>query len=125
MRLHVIALDVRLALDKIFAILVAGIALASAGLFASRHWWLPAAAASHASALDKLVVWAMIDAGVAFLLAQLALAVLVWRSRPQTAMRTPRASVGVRVAVIVSVLFISLELVSAATLGRRVRQERD
>jgi len=110
---------VRLALDKIFAILVAGIALTSAGLFASRHWWLPAAAASHASALDRLVVWAMIDAGVAFLLAQLALAVLVWRSHPQTRMLTAHASVAVRVAIIVSVLFISLELVSAATLGRR------
>ena len=80
---------------------------------------MPTAAASHASDLDKLVVWAMIDAGVAFLLAQLALAVLVWRFHAQTDARTMRFAVPVRVAIIASVLFISLELFSAATLGRR------
>src|SRR2546423_12563403 len=61
----------------------------------------------------------MSDAGAIFRPARHALHVLVWRSRTQTPMRHTRASVGVRVAVIVSALFISLELVSAATLGRR------
>jgi len=79
---------------------------------------MPAAAASHASDLDKLIVRAMIDGGVAFLLAQLALAALVWRFRAKTNARARALVGGVRVAVIVSVLFISLELFSAATLGR-------
>lgn len=78
---------------------------------------MPAAAATHASDLDRLILWAMIDAGVAFLLAQLLLAALIWKSRANsTASPLPGAA---RIAVIVSVLFISLELFSAATLGRR------
>jgi len=116
---HVIALDVRLHPGKIFAILLASVSLISVGLFVSRQWWMPAAAARHASSLDKLIVWAMIDAGIAFLLAQLALAALVWRSRVDTDARVVPFTSGVRVAVVLSVLFISLELYSAATLGRR------
>ena len=78
---------------------------------------MPAAASSNAPDLDRLIVRAMIDVGVAFLLAQLLLATLIWKSRGNsTSSRWPRTA---RIAVIVSVIFISLELFSAATLGRR------
>jgi cytochrome c oxidase subunit II len=110
-------LDVRLHLGKIFAILLAFVSLTSIGLFVSRHWWMPAPATRHASDLDRLVVWAMIDAGVAFLLAQILLAALAWKFHANSTAR-PLTSAA-RVALIVSVLFISLELFSAATLGRR------
>jgi len=110
-------LDVRLHPGKIFAILLASVSLTFAGLFLSRHWWMPTAAANHAYDLDRQVIWAMIDAGIAFLLAQLSLAALIWRPRANsTAGSVPRAA---RIVVIVSVIFISLELFSAATLGRR------
>jgi len=108
---------VRLHPGKIFAILLASVSLTFAGLFLSGHWWMPTAAASHASDLDRLVIWSMIDVGVAFLLAQLLLAALIWTSRAN-AIATPLPRV-TRIAVVVSVLFISLELFSAATLGRR------
>lgn len=109
----------RLHLGKIFAILLACISLTSVGLFASRHWWMPTASASHGSAVDNLIVWAMVDAGAAFLFSQLTLAALVWRYRAKTNAGAAPLTGGVRVAVIVGVLFISLELFSAATLGRR------
>ena len=114
---RVIALGVRLHPGKVFAILLASVSLTSICLFVSRHWWMPAPAARHASDLDRLVVWAMIDAGVAFLLAQFLLAALAWKFHSNS---TSRPLTGVaRIALIVSVLFISLELFSAATLGRR------
>lgn len=78
---------------------------------------MPAPAARHASDLDRLVAWAMIDAGVAFLLAQILLAALAWKFHANS-MARPLTSAA-RVALIVSVLFISLELFSAATLGHR------
>jgi cytochrome c oxidase subunit II len=110
-------LDVRLHSGKIFAILLASVALASVGLFLSRHWWLPGGAASHASALDKLIVWAMIDVGVAFVLAQVLLAAVAWKFHADSISKPLTGAA--RFAVIVSILFISLELFSAATLGRR------
>jgi len=114
---RVIALDVRLHPGKIFAILLASVSLTSIGLFVSRHWWMPAPAVSHASDLDRLVVRAMIDVGFAFLLAQILLAALAWKFHANSTAK-PLTSAA-RVALIVSVLFISLELFSAATLGRR------
>ena len=107
----------RLHPGKIFASLVASVSLISIVLFLSRYWWMPLPAADHASDLDRLIVCAMIDVGVAFLLAQLLLAALIWKARANsTAISLPRAA---RIALIVSLVFISLELFSAATLGRR------
>lgn len=104
---------------KVFGILVAIITLASAGLFVSHVWWMPAAASRHAPVLDRQFNWTLIDAGVAFLLAQLILATLVWKFRADSN-RSSKAFVGgVRIAIIVSVIFIGLELVSAATVGQR------
>ena len=59
----------------------------------------------------------MVDVGIAFVLAQLLLAGLVWKFHGHSTAK-PLASAA-RIAIIVSVLFISLELYSAATLGRR------
>ena len=106
----------RLHPGKVFAILLTSLALLSVALFVSRQWWMPAAAASHAPDLDRLIVSAMIDAGVAFLLAQLLLAAFIWKFHSNS--RARQLSHAARIAVIVSVLFISLELFSAATLGR-------
>ena len=114
---RVIALDVRLHPGKVFAILLSSVSLTSIGLFVSRLWWMPAPAARHASDLDRLVVGAMIDAGVAFLLAQILLAVLAWKFHANATAKSWTSAA--RVALTVSVLFISLELFSAATLGRR------
>ena len=94
-------MQLRLHSGKIFAILLAFVSLTSAGLFISRHWWMPAAAASHASALDRLVVWAMVDVGIAFVLAQLLLAGLVWKFHGHSTAK-PLASAA-RIAIIVSV----------------------
>lgn len=102
---------------KVFAILLSAITLASVILFVSHAWWMPAAASEHASALDRQFRWTLINAGVAFLLAQLILAGLVWRVR--TGDRPSRAfPAGIHAAMIISVIFIGIELVSAATLGR-------
>ena len=77
---------------------------------------MPPPAASHAPALDRLILWALIDLGVAFVLAHLLLALLLWKFHARSTQT--HLTGAARIAVIVSVLFISLELFSAATLGR-------
>ena len=114
----VIGLDVRLRAGTSFAILLAAISLVSAALFASHRWWMPGAAAQHASLLDAQIKWTLVDSGVAFVIAQLALAIFCWNSPEETESRPGTFSNGVRIAIIVGAVFISIELFSAATLGR-------
>ena len=106
----------RLPPGKIFAVLLVCISLTFVGLVVSRQWWMPPPAASHAPALDRLILWALIDVGVAFMLAHLLLALLLWKFHARSTQT--HLTGAARIAVIVSVLFISLELFSAATLGR-------
>ena len=117
--LQVIGLCVRLHMGKFFGVLLAAIAFTTFSLFASRHWWMPAAASQHAPMLDKQLEWGLIETGVIFLLAQLALSMMVWKFRARDDLKAKAFPQGIRVAFMIAVLFISLELLSAATLGWR------
>ena len=109
----------RLPTGKIFALLLAGITIISAELFASHRWWMPPAASEHAPVLDAQFNWTLINTGIAFILAQILLAAFVWKFRVQDARRPRTYGNGVSMAIVVAVVFISLELFGAATLGRR------
>lgn len=113
---HVIALDVRFP-GKIFAILIALVTLASVMLFFSRRW-LPASASQHAPVVDAQFRWELICAGIAFILAQLALAAFAWKFRARNGVSAKPFPNGARVAIGISVVFIGVELLGAATLGR-------
>jgi cytochrome c oxidase subunit II len=109
---------VRLPLGKIFAAALAIITVASFALFLSRAW-MPSAGSAHAPVLDKQLHWTLIDAGVIFLIAQLLLAAFVWKFRASADRKTRSIPHGISTAVIVSLVFIGIELFSAATLGRQ------
>jgi cytochrome c oxidase subunit II len=115
--LQVIGLGVRRYTGKAFAGVVAVVAFGSLALFLARAW-MPFAASAHAPMLDRQLHWTLIDAGVIFLISQLALAAFVWRFRDREK-KTKTMPHGIATAVIVSVVFIALELFSAATLGRK------
>jgi cytochrome c oxidase subunit 2 len=116
-RPHVIALDVRSYAGKVFAVLLAIIALGSTALFLSRHW-MPAEASAHAPLLDREFHWSLFDSAVLFVAAQLVLAGFVWRSQKRNGDRSKTFPHGVSIAISISVVFIAVELFSAATLGR-------
>lgn len=113
-----IGLCVRFSTGKFFSAVLAVIALAAVGLFLSRHW-MPSAAAKHAPILDAQLHWTLIDAGVIFLIAQFVLAAFVWKFRAGPDRKVKVFPAGVRIAVLIGVVFIGIELFSAATLGRR------
>ena len=115
---RVIGLCVQLNAGKVFATLLSAIAFASAALFLSHAWWMPPAASLHAPVLDRQINRTLIDAGVAFLLAPCVLAGLVWKFRAGSDKPATVFPNGIRIAIIGSVLFIGLELVSAGTVGR-------
>lgn len=102
---------------KVFAILLAALAVISAAMFLSRQW-LPRAASLHALALDRQLHWTLIDVAIVFLLAQLSLAACAWTFRAREGVRIREFPRSIRIAFIIAIVFIALELVTAATLGR-------
>ena len=66
-------------MGKLFAVVVAIIALVSAALFASHIWWLPVDISAHGHAIDRQLSETMVTSGALFVLSQLALAVFAWR----------------------------------------------
>ena len=100
---------------KVFAIVLATIAVGCGALFVARQW-IPAPASQHAKVLDKQLHWSLIDSGIIFLLAQFVLVGIVWHS--QTITVAKRSRLGIPIAIWFGVIFIGIELLSAATLGR-------
>ena len=116
--LEAIGLCVHSSMGKSFSVILACVALASVALFLS-HQWMPAPAAQHGPILDHELHWTLLDAGLIFLIAQFALLTLVWKFRARPEQRTKSFHAGVPVAILVAVVFIGVELFSAATLGKR------
>jgi cytochrome c oxidase subunit 2 len=110
-------LDVRHSAGKIFASLLTVIALATVALFVARRW-MPLAASQHAASLDRQFKLSLADSAIIFLIAQFALAVFVWRSRTPLDHRAETHARAIPIAVWIGVVFIGIELFSAATLGR-------
>lgn len=112
-----IGFSVQLPTGKVFGVLLATLAVASVALFVSHVWWMPAPASLHAPVLDAQFRWTLIDVGVVFAVAQLALAGFVWRFRADGRSARSKFPNAVPIAIGVSVVFIAVELVSAGTLG--------
>jgi cytochrome c oxidase subunit 2 len=110
-------LDVRHSTGKIFAGLLAIIALATVALFLARRW-MPLAASQHAASLDRQFKLSLTDSAIVFLIAQFALAIFVWKSRSRPDDQVKTLPHGIPVAIWISVVFIGIELFSAASLGR-------
>jgi len=65
----------------LMALVVAVITIVSVILFASRIWWFPPNISTHGGAIDQQIILTMVVTGIIFVLAQLALAYLVFRHR--------------------------------------------
>ena len=107
----------RLYAGKVLSVLLVIVVLGSAALFLSRQW-MPVAASAHAHPLDRQFHRSLFDSAAIFVAAQLILAAFVWRSQIRKGNRPRVFPHGVPIAISISVVFIGLELFSAATLGR-------
>jgi cytochrome c oxidase subunit 2 len=79
---------------------------------------MPLAASEHAASLDRQFKLSLADSAIVFLIAQFALVIFVWKSRTRPDDRVKTLPHGIPIAVWISVVFIGIELFSAATLGR-------
>lgn len=57
------------------------LATLTAAIFITRVWWLPELISAHGGAIDDEIILTLIIAGIAFVLAQVALGYFIWRYR--------------------------------------------
>ncbi len=105
-------------MGRVFAAVIASIALVSVAMFVSHHGWIPVSGALHGRLLDQHFAQIFAEAAVCFVAAQLLLAAIVWQSarKSPTVSRFPGGS---RLTVALGVIFLAFELFAAGTAGRR------
>ena len=110
-------------MGRAFAIAVILIALMSAYFFVAHTWWMPQGASEHAPALDSHLQTTIIEAGLAFLISQIVLAVFVWRYRERSEVERSNVKTfpgGAKALVIAACLLVGLELVGLQLVGSKV-----
>jgi cytochrome c oxidase subunit II len=97
------------------AAIVAIITVISVGLFWAHVWWLPVDISTHGAAIDHQFVLTLVITGIVFVLAQLGLALFVWKYRERGDGRKATYSHGNNAmeatwTIAAAVLFIGLNL---------------
>jgi len=105
-------------MGKLFAIVVAIIALASATVFALRIWWLPPDISAHGARIDRQLMETMVVCGILFVLAQLALAAFVWTGGAGRGIKTFPG--GATPMVVLAVVLVGAEILVLTFVGAKV-----
>lgn len=111
-------------MGKLFAVVVAVIALGSAAIFAFHVWWLPPDISTHGARIDRQLNETMVMAGILFVAAQLALAAFVWRFGVPREGATPRPvrafPGGATPMVVIAMLLVGIEILVLTFVGSKV-----
>jgi cytochrome c oxidase subunit 2 len=108
-------------MGKLFGVLVAVIAIVSAGVFVARIWWLPPDISVHGPGIDRQLMETMVSTGILFVAAQLALAYFVWRSTDGIATRPLRIFPGgATPMVVIASGLVGLEILALTLVGTKI-----
>src|SRR6266496_1383008 len=107
-------------MGKLFAVVVAIIALVSAAIFALHIWWLPADISAHGPRIDRQLGETMISSGILFVLAQLALAAFVWQAGSATTRGIRTFPGGATPMVVLALVLVGAEILVLTFVGSKV-----
>ena len=107
-------------MGKLFAVVVAIIALVSAAIFALHIWWLPPDISAHGIRIDRQLSETMVSSGILFVLAQLALALFVWRGSGGTARAIKTFPGGATPMVVLALVLVGAEILVLTFVGSKV-----
>jgi len=107
-------------MGKFFAIVVALIAIASAVPIVMHTWEPPPDISTHGGAIDRQMSDTMVEAGFAFLAAQLLLAFFVWKfaGRKEGAIRSLPG--GAKFLVAAALVLVGSEILALGVIGQKV-----
>ena len=105
---------------KLFAVTIIVIALASAVPIVLHTWEPPADISTHGHLIDEQMSETMVEAGIAFLAAQLLLGFFIWRfsDRPKTE-KIRNFPGGARGLVAAAVVIVGLEVMALGVFGAK------
>ena len=108
-------------MGKLFAAVVAIIAIVSAGVFVARIWWMPPDISVLGPAIDQQLIETMVASGVLFVLAQLALAWFVWGTGDEKNRRPiKRFPGGATPLVVIATAIVGVEIVTLTLVGSKI-----
>ena len=107
-------------MGKLFAVVVAVIALVSAAIFALHVWWLPVDISAHGSRIDRQLNETMVASGTLFVLAQLALAAFVWQAGGGTTRGIKTFPGGATPMVVLALVLVGAEILVLTFVGSKV-----
>jgi cytochrome c oxidase subunit 2 len=107
-------------MGRLFAVVVAVIALVSAAIFALHTWWLPPDISVHGSGIDRQLNETMVVAGGLFVLAQLALAAFVWRAGEKPPRPVKMFPGGPTPMVVVASVLVGFEILVLTFVGSKL-----
>ncbi len=108
-------------MGRLFAVLVAIVALVSAAIFAMRIWWLPPDISVHGAAIDHQLSETMVAAGILFVLSQLVLAFFVWHYADRGTERKVKTFPGGAVPMVAfASVLVGIEVLVLTLVGSKV-----
>ncbi len=108
-------------MGKLFAIVLTVITVTTAAIFMARIWWLPPDISVLGIGIDHQMMETMLASGVLFILAQLMLALFVWRYRERGDGRPLRTFPGGSTAMVVlATVLVGAEILVLSLVGTKV-----
>ena len=104
-------------MGKLFALVVAVIAVASAVSIVMHIWHPPEDISVHGHAIDEQLADTMVEAGLSFLAAQFVLAFFVWKFAGRKEGEVKSFPGGAKVMVIAALLLVGSEILALGILG--------
>jgi cytochrome c oxidase subunit II len=105
---------------KLFAVTLIVIAILSAIPIIRHTWWLPEDISSHGHPIDEQMSETMWEAGLAFLVSQILLAIFVWKySRPRPGEKIRSFPGGATGLVIAAFLLVGTEVLALGVFGAK------
>jgi len=105
-------------MGKLFAVLVAIIAVLSAGLLAMHVWWMPPTISTIGPGIDHQINDTMVFVALLFLSSQLLLGFFAWRAGPQRKIKYFPG--GAKPLIILAILLVGFEIVSLSLVGSKI-----
>ena len=106
-------------MGKLFAVIVAVIAIASAAPGFMHIWDPPVDISTHGPAIDNQLADTRIEAGIAFLAAQLLLALFVWKSANRREGPIKSFPGGAKALVLAAIFLVGTEILALGVMGQK------
>jgi cytochrome c oxidase subunit II len=108
-------------MGKVFAIVVTIITIVSTAIFVSHIWWMPPDVSQLGVGIDRQISETMVSSGILFVVAQLVLALFVWRFADKKDGRKIKIFPGGATPMVVgAIILVGAEILALTLVGTKI-----